>query len=287
MVDHEGIRQLISSIFDDVDALEMTEAPGRVTWEPPPLREESPTSVNEADIDLALSAASALIHDNKVLSAKLAGYETALTSVLKEVKKTRAEADCLPVAQVQLKQYKFCLDDAAGRREELYRQNAQSSARIAELTSIMQESLDCMGDVQLEALIEGMAKENHALWRMVKMAQKAADAPVAPPPVFRWPLNLKAREGRRQRPKAAPMPPSSETVAETTPVEREEPRAKPVDAADAVDDTVDVADAVAVADAVHVADTVDLTLGTDVTQDSGAGETEEATERSQSIIDEV
>lgn len=190
------------AILEDVDALEMTEAPGRVTWEPPPLREESP-SENEADTHLALSAASALVHDNEVLAEQLRASDAALSAVLAEVQSLRAQAAQLPMAQNQTKQLIACLSDASEQREELLRQRARKSTRIAELVSIMHDSLECFADVQREALVEAMATENHALWRMVKMAQTAASTPVRPAPVIRWPFISRrtGREARRRPPK--------------------------------------------------------------------------------------
>eukprot|EP00435_Cladocopium_sp_Y103_P036923 s95_g9.t1 len=190
-------------------------ATGRVTWEPPPLREESPTSqnsqVSQADIDLAFSAASALIHDNEVLSSRINNYEAALNGVLNEVQNYREQAAALATSKVQTKQLIACLTDAADKREELLRQRASSCLRIHELMDIIHDSLESLGDVHLDALIDGMAKENHGLWQMVRLAQNAANSPVPPAPVFRWPLvnPLKGREARKRAPKAPEAAPKT------------------------------------------------------------------------------
>lgn len=225
--EHRGARQLISSILEDVDALEITEATGRVTWEPPPLREESPTSPNsqisQADLDLALSALSALIHDNEVLSSRITNYEAALNGVLNEVQNYREQAAALATSKVQTKQLIACLTDAADQREELLRQRASSCFRIHELMDIIHDSLESLGDVHLDALIDGMAKENHSLWQMVRLAQTAANSPVAPAPVFRWPLvNPLRREARKRAPKASEAPKSVGEVESSEGTKRQE-----------------------------------------------------------------
>ena len=57
------------------------------------MREESPSeSENEGDTHLALSAASALIHDNEVLAEQLGASDAALSAVLAEVQSLRAQA---------------------------------------------------------------------------------------------------------------------------------------------------------------------------------------------------
>lgn len=200
-----------------------------MTWEPPPLREESPTSQNsqisQADLDLALSALSALIHDNEVLSSRITNYEAALNGVLNEVQNYREQAAALATSKVQTKQLIACLTDAADQREELLRQRASSCLRIHELMDIIHDSLESLGDVHLDALIDGMAKENHSLWQMVRLAQNAANSP-APAPVFRWPLvNPLRREARKIRaPKASEAPKSvpGEAESEGLPVTRQE-----------------------------------------------------------------
>ncbi|CAL1148373.1 unnamed protein product [Cladocopium goreaui] len=148
-------------------------ATGRVTWEPPPLREESPTSQNsqisQADLDLALSALSALIHDNEVLSSRITNYEAALNGVLNEVQNYREQAAALATSKVQTKQLIACLTDAADQREELLRQRASSCLRIHELMDIIHDSLESLGD------------ENHSLWQMVRLAQNAANSPAPAP----------------------------------------------------------------------------------------------------------
>eukprot|EP00913_Durusdinium_trenchii_P032957 g30853.t1 len=67
-----------------------------------PHSEESP-SENEADTHLALSAASALVHDNEVLAEQLRASDAALSAVLAEVQSLRAQAAQLPMAQNQTK----------------------------------------------------------------------------------------------------------------------------------------------------------------------------------------
>ncbi|CAJ1420057.1 unnamed protein product, partial [Effrenium voratum] len=176
-------------------------APGRVTWEPPPLEDR------EADTQLALAAVGALVHDYEVLTESLQAHDTALTAVLAELQRLRAQAAQLPMFQVQAKQLMACLTDAAREREELLRKRAQSSSRISELTAIMHDSLESVGDVHREALLAAMAKENHALWRMVHMSRAAERRPPRPqvPAKVIWPVK---ELHRRRRP--APIPPAPE-----------------------------------------------------------------------------
>lgn len=182
----------IAAMLKDVELLKasVAEAPAlRLAWEPPLTEEEpEPAQREQAEVVLALDALSKLTHDYEVLRDAVRSHEEALTEVLEEIEYLSPQAQQLPLARNQTKELQQCLSDACSHGEAMLRSKAQSSSRLAELCAIFSDSIGAEGDVQREALIDGMAAENAALWRMVRLSEVAESRGpipfVAPPLKF-------------------------------------------------------------------------------------------------------
>ncbi|CAE7851511.1 GIP, partial [Symbiodinium sp. KB8] len=203
--------------------MECQEAPAlRLAWEPPLTEEEpEPAQREQAEVVLALDALSKLTHDYEVLRDAVRSHEEALTEVLEEIEYLSPQAQQLPRARNQTKELQQCLSDACSHGEAMLRSKAQSSSRLAELCAIFPDSISAEGDVQREALIDGMAAENAALWRMVRLSEVAESRgpiPFVAPPLKFPPAARGRRQARRRpvteessqaSPELPPVPPSS------------------------------------------------------------------------------
>jgi len=232
----------IVAMLKDVELLKasVAEAPAlRLAWEPPLTEEEpEPAQREQAEVALALGAMSKLIHDYEVLRDAVRSHEEALTEVLEEIEYLSPQAQQLPRARNQTKELQQCLSDACGHGEAMLRSKAQSSTRLAELRGIFSASIRAEGDVQREALIDGMAAENAALWRMVKLSEVAESRgpiPFVAPPL-KFPPAGRGRRQARRRPtvteESSQASPELPAVPPSSPEESEEATA-PLSAAPA------------------------------------------------------
>ncbi|OLP78894.1 Copia protein, partial [Symbiodinium microadriaticum] len=183
--------------------------------------EPEPAQREQAEVVLALDALSKLTHDYEVLRDAVRSHEEALTEVLEEIEYLSPQAQQLPRARNQTKELQQCLSDACSHGEAMLRSKAQSSSRLAELCAIFPDSISAEGDVQREALIDGMAAENAALWRMVRLSEVAESRgpiPFVAPPLKFPPAARGRRQARRRpvteessqaSPELPPVPPSS------------------------------------------------------------------------------